>query len=157
MQRLLSPICLSEYSCPSISRKRRTGESSRARQSKRLCSSRGLHSSWALAPQHRFFDKSNWMDDADKQIAEMPEDLSTWRDAYTVMISRPRTSTRSRRGQTGESRRQRRTTVASAPYTLISLPVCPPMDHPSTPRTPGRGRTTSTRIVFPEATSAVVI
>jgi hypothetical protein len=128
-----------QLSCPSISRKRRIDES-RSRQSKRLCLSSG---SWDLAPQLRFFDKANWLDEADKYFASKPEELCRWRDTYTLTISQTRLRSRSLR------RRRRR--PESSPYTLISLPVCPPLERPAlcTPR----GRTISSSFVYVEETS----
>jgi len=142
-QRLQSPICLPEvhdfrtrpmvtytspqFSCPPISRKRRSGES-RSSQSKRVCTS-STSSSWGLPPQHRFFDKTNWMDEADKQVASMPpEQSSLWRDAYTVMISRPRPRPR----RTLKRRQRQLESPQISPYTRITLPVCPFPDR--TPR-----------------------
>jgi len=123
--RLQSPIRLPEYPCPSISRKRRAGP----RPSKRRCLAR--NAAWGLPPEHRFFDNANWMDEADRRVASLPvEEQCAWRDAYTVMISQPRSRTRSC------LRRQRR--LESSPYATISLPSCPPLDQPPSPRTPIR-------------------
>jgi len=124
--RLQSPICLPEYPCASISRKRRGDP--RPSRSKRRCLA------WGLPAEHRFFDKANWMDEADKRVASIPqEEQCAWRDAYSVMISQPRSRQRT------HIRRQRRleSSPCFSPYNTIALPVCPPLD-PSSPHTPTR-------------------
>jgi len=129
-RRLQSPIRLAEYPCPTISRKRRV-EDSRPRKSKRRCLTR---ETWGLPPEHRFFNKANWMDEADKRVASIPpEERCAWRDAYTVMISHPRTRPKDRTDSLARRRR-----LDSSPYAAISLPVCPPLGHSSSPRTPIR-------------------
>lgn len=149
-RRLQSPICLPDHSCPSISRKKRIG-AAQQRQTKRL--------RWGLPPQHRFFDKVNWMDEADRRVPSMSvEEQRAWRDAYTVMISRP--GSYLRRESASISRRRRRADRSPhfSPYTLISLPVCPPLtlDPASSPCTPTCTRTCS-RFIFPHDSPALAV